>query len=189
MRRFTPAVIPLSLLVAACGILPGAGAADTQAQGPDPESVEMATDEPGSGYQRLQKFNGYVKGECRSPRAGKLRAEALDSLRLQAAKGGADYVHVIGTCPLEERPSCGNEVYRISGVGYRLAGAGDDAADTGSRAGGQGQSGKASQGTNAPERGKSTAAKLRELEALREQDLISEAEYERLRERILDEAF
>ena len=190
-RPAVPLLAAASLLLAACGSVPPLVSSDTDARSPDAEGVEVGKSEPRGDYRRVGRFYGFVSGECESPRAAELRAATLESLRGHAGRHGADFVHVIGTGPVNDRPKCGNDEYRVSGVGYRLdanAIAEDEAdADTAGTERRRSEP-RAGETVSTDQRGR-TAEKLRELDTLREQDLVSESEYQRLRERILDEAF
>jgi len=182
--RIAFTVIFLSLLAGGCSTLPGTEREDTQARA---GSVRLATEAPGEGYTEMRSITGYAEGECQSPLADEHRAEALADLRQRAAATGADHVKVIGSGALAERGFCATDIYRVSGIGYRLEATADEA-HAGESEAGDGAEVEAPE-TPSPETAGDTAEKLRELEALREQDLVSESEYERLRERILDEAF
>lgn len=177
-------VLLLPLALGACGSFP------TDGEG-NPESVELGTKEPGSGFERLQRLTGYADGDCEGPQADDRLASARDDLRRRAAGSGADYVRVVGTGPLSERGRCSDEMYRISGVGYARA-SGNEAS---ARSGDDSDTDKATQRTTtesstpAPDQERSTADKLAELDELRERGLISESEYQRLRRKVLDEAF
>lgn len=189
-RPAIPLLAAASLLLAACGSMPPLVPSATDTRSPDAEGVEMGKSEPAGEYQRIGRFYGFVSGECESPRAAELRAATLASLRGHAGRQGADFVHVIGTGPIKNRPQCGNDEYRVSGVGYRLDVSameeGEADVDTPGRQRGRSEP-RTGETVFTDQRG--TAEKLRELGTLREQDLVSESEYQRLRERILDEAF
>lgn len=199
MKPIAVAVIPMTLLVSACGSARDLVSNGDSNETADASSVELATQAPGPDYEELQKVRGYSESECSGVRLEEVRAAARSDLQRRAAGEGADYVRVIGNGPLAERGQCTNDFYRVSGMAYARQDAGgqaeteasrDDGSDTAS------ERGDADDGSSQADRrvsdassDKSAADKLAELEEMRERGLISEAEYERLRQRILDDAF
>lgn len=178
--------LPLTLLVTACSTGPVLDSGDGEVTDTARDAPELATEDPGTGFERMGTKTGFADGNCQGPRADATRSSALDSLRERASASGADYVKVVGSGPMDERGMCANDVFRVSGVTYGRAASSEEGApeaepDTG---------GASAARTATPEgASESTADKLEELENLREEDLISDDEYERLREQVLDEAF
>jgi hypothetical protein len=193
MRRLATAVIPVSFLAAACGTIPGMSSSQAERTAVDPDTVQLTTEHPGTGYRRMSQMTGYAEGECQGPRAERSLSQARSDLRERAAASGADYVRVLGVGPLANRGGCQDDTYRVSGVPYVKTddtpssdGGPSDDADTSSEAA---SSSSTPEKRSEPAADSSTADKLAEIEALREKGLISEQEYQRLRERVLDEAF
>lgn len=177
-----------ALLLAGCSVsLPDLGGGDTdRARGmfaatPDSdaaaeraENMALSTEVPEAGALETGRHRGIARTNCNSDDGLEAGYEnALEDLRIKAANDGADYLRVRGSGPIESRGFCDEDYYRVDGVGYRT-----DVAD-----GSDGNGGR--QGSNAD----SLTSRLEELEALRERDLISEDEYERLRERVMDEPY
>lgn len=144
-------------------------------------------------------MTGYAEGECDGPRAERSLVQARADLRQRAAARGAEHVRVLGVGPLANRGHCQDDAFRVTGVPYVQATdseaserqtADDQAAETETTTQDAGTLPKPDRRpTSSAERSAGTADKLAELEELREKDLISEQEYQRLRERVLDDAF
>jgi len=183
--RLAAAMLVLGPFVTACSTVPDAGSSDTQAHDPAAQAVRLTTEKPGNGYQRVARINAYYEAGCQDPRADEHKTEAFANLRQQAASNGADYVEVVGSGPLEERGVCADDLFRVTGVAYRSPHATEAAAASQSQM-------PADSSTASPspiDDAASTEAKLHELERLHEEALISDAEYGRLRQRVLEEAF
>ncbi len=136
------------------------------------ETMTLSTEVPDVGARNTGQRRGIARADCRSDdglRAG--YAGALEDLRIKAANDGADYLQVLGSGPLESRGFCDEDYYRIDGRGYRT----DNIASGGSSGG----------GNNAD----SLTGRLEELQALRDRDLITEQEYQELRERVLTDPY
>ncbi|MFO8008487.1 MAG: SHOCT domain-containing protein [Candidatus Brocadiia bacterium] len=176
---------PLALLVTACSTGPVLDGSDGESRGSTEDTVELASEGPGSGFERTGTKTGFADGNCQGPRADAAREAALTSLRERASASGADYVKVVGSGPMEERGMCANDVFRVSGVTYKRAESGEEASEAEADAG----AASADEPTAPEGTSESTADKLEELENLREEGLITDDEYERLREQVLDEAF
>lgn len=200
MRRIISAVIPLSVVLTACSGLPdmpSVGANRSGADPTNPDSVTIADRPPGSDYRSLGKVSGYARGNCKGPQATQQRSEAVDNLRKRAAADGADYVRVNGSGTIADRGVCTtDDVYRITGTAYTKANKTETTnPDTAAQSADDSPASKTDNATrSAPDNNGdnlegNTADKLKKLESLRRQGLITEAEYERLRERVLDEAF
>ena len=185
-RFLVSTALPLTLLVTACSTGSVLESGDGEVTDTAQDAPELAREDPGPGFERMGTKTGFADGNCQGPRADTTRSSALDSLRERATASGADYVKVVGSGPMDERGMCANDVFRVSGVTYGRAASSEEGApeaepDTGGASAG---------GTTTPEgASESTADKLEELENLREEGLISDDEYERLREQVLDEAF
>ena len=157
------------------------------------EAVEIGTETPDSGSEQLARIAGHGFGQCKRTKSNRAWRSARAALRNSAAEHGADYVRLLGVGPLEDRGICTDDVARFSGIAYGKNAA-DGLQDTASEGGPEKadtDSPKATdEGTSAAAAGqRDTASKLRELERLHGEGLISDSEYQRRREQILDAAF
>lgn len=119
----------LASVFAAAGAWTSNAVADDQAQPIDPESVELAREEPGSDYRRTVTIIRYVKGQCAGPFVNSHKTELLDRLREGAAARGADYVKVISS----EAQMCRNDMFQVTGVAYRSPAGGNASLDSENR--------------------------------------------------------
>lgn len=137
------------------------------------EKMESGTDVPAVNALETGRHRGIAKANCGSEDglvAG--YGDALKELRIKAANGGADYLRIRGTGPIESRGFCDEGYYRLDGTGYRIAA--------------QANSGdKPASVTNAD----TLTERLEELEVLRERGLITNDEYVQLRQRVISEAY
>lgn len=195
MTRLTFLLAMIPVLLQGCGGL-DAWTTESQKSSSAETSVELGATEPGRGYRRLDEVSVAVEANCKGLRATNNRSEAQKGLRQNAAAEGADYVWVTGDGPIEGRGKCSDDVFRLDGIAYsREAGA----SSPGTQPASEEDASERQEQTRKRDRTKSsgaessqttgTAEKLSKLERLREQDLISESEYERLRQKVLDEAF
>lgn len=179
--------ITTTFLLAGCGIsmpelgsLGGDGSRGIFAAQPDSsaaatraENMEISTEVPEVGARETGQRRGIARANCASDDGLETGYEnALEDLRIKVANDGADYLRVRGSGDIESRGFCDENYYRIDGVGFRT-----DVANARSTDG------------NTASGADSLTARLEELEALRERDLITEEEYDRLRERVMNEPY
>ncbi len=171
-------ILASSLALSACSSLPDIipGSSESAAESAAPQSfegLEVGID-PASSYSRqVGRYTAYARTNCALERD---RREAftltLNKLKADAVSDGADYLRVLGTGPLNNRGLCSNDNFQLTGIAMKR-----EAIP---------QSNGASNGGSVTD---SLTARLQELDALRERGLISDNEYQQLRERVLNDAY
>lgn len=168
----------------ACGMMPG-GDSDPEAAGStapaepaEPVSsnrfpeLTVGTSTPDTFSRQLGRYTTYARTDCNNDRDQRAAfVETLDKLKGNAVEDGADYLRVLGTGELESRGLCHNDMFQLTGVAFR-----EETLPQGGSAGG---------GSNTD----SLTSRLEELDTLRDRGLISDNEYQQLRERVLNEAY
>ena len=141
------------------------------------ENMTIGTELPEGNAIDTGRARGVGRGDCRTPSGLEEGYDnALRDLRIKVANDGADYLQILGRGPIGERGMCDEGYYRIDGRGFRTQGFADSTT-AGSASGNAGRSAD------------SLTSRLEELEALRERGLITEQEYEQLRERVLSDPY
>ena len=204
-------LLPITLLA---GLLAGCSSLSPESFGfggnreeGDPESVEVGTEDPPSELERIGRYQGNVPSQCATrAERGRVLESALNKMRTRAARAGATYMRVLGTGPLEERGECFDGFFRITGVAYgpedaaeetardesrdRSADEGSDRDEARDSGGEQDTRRDADAIRSAPDASRdSLTSRLEEIETLRERRLLSQEEYEQLRDRVLDAAY
>lgn len=172
-----------SLTLTACGMMPGNNAANAEAEPPEEitapaaetlstPGLTVSTDDPETFSRQVGRYTTYARTDCNSDRERRAAFnETLEKLRANAVEDGADYLRVLGTGSLESRGLCHNDMFQLTGVAFR-----EENIPQGGMTGGQSST-------------DSLTARLEELDALLERGLLSDSEYEQLRERVLNEAY
>lgn len=167
-----------TLLVAGCAVAPRGELT------PAAESVRVVAEKPQGNFEDLGRVTGYGGPGCDNPSTFEdSRRRAWISLRNKAAAEGATVVRVVGAGELESRGGCMRDQYQVTGIALR-PGTETSAPEPASTAGDPAPAAP----TAAPE-SRSTADQLSELIELRERGLISEQEYQNLRDQVLENAF
>ncbi|PWG62032.1 SHOCT domain-containing protein [Sediminicurvatus halobius] len=178
-----------TLLLGGCSLLGGgSGDADGPVEATPLTELEVGAGAPPRGSEQLGRYTRTVNARCTSQNErNQAFEEALERLRRAASEDGATYLRVLGTGPLETRGFCDEDIFRLTGLGYRPGlradsggGASSEPADDTSSSEGAGRT---------TTQRDSLTARLEEIEALRERGLITADEYEQLRERVLDQAY
>jgi hypothetical protein len=156
----------LSILVCvALTTLTGCAGKQPAPPAPGAETVRVATSHPGSSFLELGPVTGVDGVGCGdSGRRGNFDS-AVSSLMKNAFAMGGTHVQVIALHEPRQMGDCFVNVYRVSGTAYREA-----RSDV--------------KGATAPARG-DVVQQLRELQRLREEKVITEQEFERLKTRMI----
>ncbi|AGY91488.1 hypothetical protein SPICUR_02370 [Spiribacter curvatus] len=182
-------ILAACLSLTACGMIPGNTDSDTATSSDSSEPVSgfidtlstpaltVGTSAPDSGYRKVDQLTRYAQVNCNIASERDAGVEEIATrLRDEAADTDADYLRILGTGSLYSRGICDERQLQMTGATYRrYQASGDTAApadDTGS----------------APTTD-SLSSRLEELDGLRDRGLLDQAEYEQLRERVLDEAY
>ncbi len=174
-----------SLTLTACGMMPGsndaasteppAEPAEISAEAVSTAGLTVGTDDPESLSRQIGRYTTYARTDCNSDRARRAAfMETLEKLKANALDDGADYLRVLGTGGLETRGLCHNDMFQLTGVAFR-----EEVFPQGMMMG----NGGAQMTTD------SLTSRLEELDALRERGLLTDGEYQQLRDRVLNEAY
>ena len=181
------AAIVLPLFLASCSVLESNmdGQASTSNRGPfdaSPNSpdaaervrtMEVSTEVPQVGARQTGRHRGMARTDCNDDNDVQAAySRALEDLRIKAANDGADCLRVLGSGPLDERGFCTDDYYRLNGVGFLVLN----------------QNAGMTEGSNGNSVD-SLTGRLEELDSLRSRGLITDGEYEQLREQVLNDAY
>lgn len=183
------ATLTATLALGGCGVL-GGGSGNSDASEATPLSeLEVGTEAAPRGYEQLGRYSGDVRTRCVTAGDREEAFErALERMREQASADGATYLRVLGTGSLEDRGVCDDDVFRITGLGFRAGGDAPAPTASGDRTGEEGND-AATRSGDGEQAGPSLTERLEEIETLRERGLIDAEEYEALRERVLERAY
>jgi len=174
------------LFLSACGLMPSGSSepassaaptspSDTQAAVDNYPGIEVITSSPERFSRQLGRYTVYERTSCnRDSERREAFAATLQKLQAKAADDGADTVRVLGTGALESRGLCNNDMFQLTGVAFREENI---------------QQNQASGGAGSGPQTDSLTARLEELDSLQERGLISESEYQQLREQVLNDAY
>ncbi len=172
------------LFLTACGLMPNSGstaadntesAATSQAEpvGNRFPGVEVITSSPEQFSRQLGRYTVYERTSCnRESERREAFAATLEKLQAKAADDGADAVRVLGTGALESRGLCNNDMFQLTGVAFREENIQPNTATN--------------SGANSAD---SLTTRLEELDSLRTRGLITDSEYQQLREQVLNDAY
>lgn len=175
--RFLFGSLVILFTVSGCSVIVGDQQSDpapsltaSSVEEPENNGVKLGTEPPEFNARSTGNHRGIAQASCNINRSlDAARDEALSLLRKRAASNGADYVRVSGSGDLMDRGFCVDGYLRIDGEGFV------ELKNTGTSDRGQAVD--------------SLSSRLEELEGLRDRGLLDQAEYEQLRERVLDEAY
>jgi hypothetical protein len=180
-------VAAASLALGACAVAPRGELL------PEAESIRLVAEKPAGRFEELDRITGYGGPGCGTQSGfDGSRERAFISLRNKAAVRGATHVRVLGTGDLESRGGCIQDQYQVTGIALRaIAAAPENLSPTAPQppSGESPADADQTQPGTVEQQPRSTADKLTELIELRERGLISEQEYQQLRDQVLESRF
>ena len=171
------AIVAISLLIAVCS----AAVAQT-----DVSSVQVGSESPGNDYSQIGPITAKSGGGCGLFGKKGTFQGAMTSLRKEAAEMGADYVQILQQEGEHMAGACLSRGYTIDGYAYKRTAPAGSLSEATSESQSNSQAPSAASSPSPTTTKPDLYAELLKLDDLRKRGLLTDAEFDAAKRRLLD---